>query len=350
MIKAAIIGMGKMGLLHGSTLSSFDDVDFIGFSDDNKIMVDTFKKLKPDWIINKNYKDFLYNNDIDVVFITTPISTHYEIIKVCIEKNISFFVEKPAFHSLDQANSLSSILPQFTGKSMVGYMMRFISTFQKTKELINQSLIGDIRYFEGNMYISQLFKEGKGWRYDPKLSGGGVVVHQTCHLLDLINWFLGFPNYIGAITNNWFSPNVEDHAHITLKYNNNLFGWVDSTWSRFNKRMLSTRIYFEGEFGSITVDDDSVKLFLTKNNNEFEKGWTTFSKVELGNGVDIDFGAPYYSVQDRVFINSIMNKDFIRKTDIHDINDSINLQQILTRIYESANNMGKLIKVEVNND
>ena len=84
-------------------------------------------------------------------------------------------------------------------------------------------------------------------------------------------------------------------------------GWVDSTWSRFNKRMLSTKIHIEGEYGSITVDDDLVKLFLTEDRVNNKKGWTQFSKIELGNGVDIDFGAPYYSTQNRTFIDSIVN-------------------------------------------
>ena len=90
MVKIAVVGMGKMGLLHSSTLCGFNDVEFIGFADDNKFMVDTFRKLKPNWHINKDYKSLINDNDIDVVFITTPISTHYEMIKFCIDKNISF--------------------------------------------------------------------------------------------------------------------------------------------------------------------------------------------------------------------------------------------------------------------
>ena len=283
MVKIAVVGMGKMGLLHSSTLCGFNDVEFIGFADDNKFMVDTFRKLKPNWHINKDYKSLINDNDIDVVFITTPISTHYEMIKFCIDKNISFFVEKPAFSTIDQSNSIRECLFDYKAKSMVGYMMRYVSTFKKGKELISNNVIGNIRHFEGTMYISQLFKPGSGWRYNPKISGGGVVIHQTCHILDLINWYFGYPNKIGAVTNKWFSSNVEDHAHINFNYNNNLSGWVDSTWSKYNKRMLTTKIHCEGEYGSISIDDDSVKLFLTKDIGEYIKAWTKLSKIDLGN-------------------------------------------------------------------
>jgi len=345
MIKVGVVGMGKMGLLHSSILSSFENVNYIGFADDNKIMSDTFKKLKPAWIIQNDYKNFVQNHEMDILFITTPISTHYDIIKLCLKNNLSFFVEKPAFSSLEQANSISKCLDNFKGKSMVGYMMRFISTFVKAKELIDNNSLGKIRSFEGTMYISQLFKEGKGWRYDSNLSGGGVVVHQTCHLIDLLNWFFGHPSKVGAITNNWFSSDVEDHAHIIFNYDNNLTGWVDSTWSRFNKRMLSTRLHIEGEYGSLTVDDDSVKLFLTKDRSKNKKGWTSFSKIELGNGVDIDFGAPYYSTQNRSFIDSILDKSSNSNLKFHDIQSSIKLQSILSAIYKSSKNNGELINL-----
>ena len=51
--------MGKMGLLHSSTLCGFNDVEFVGFADDNRLMTKSFNKLKPNWYINSDYKDLI---------------------------------------------------------------------------------------------------------------------------------------------------------------------------------------------------------------------------------------------------------------------------------------------------
>jgi len=346
LIKVGVVGMGKMGLLHGSTLCSFDDVEFIGFADENKFVIDTFKDLKPDWVITNDFRSLIEKNDINVIFITTPISTHYDIISYCLKNNISFFVEKPAFSTLEQAKTLSDLIHLSKSKSMVGYMMRFIETFKKGKELISNKVLGKIHNFEGTMYISQLFKPGKGWRYDPKISGGGVVMHQTCHIIDLINWYFGYPAEIASTIINLYSAQVEDYAHISLKYDDKLFGWVDSTWSKYNKRMLTTKIHCEGEFGTLTVDDDNVKIFLTVDRGEFKKGWTNISKLEISKGVEIDFGAPYYSQQSRYLIDIIKNNySSDSQQQIHDINESIKLHRVIDCIYSSNQNSSRMMKL-----
>ena len=349
MARVAIIGMGKMGLLHSSTLNAFPDIKLIGFADENKLVRDTFKSLKPEWEIYNDYRELVNSGNLDGVFITTPISSHYDIIKYCIEKNIAFFVEKPAFSTVEQSNLIKENLSNYKAPTLVGYMMRYITTFRKGKKIIDDKIIGDIRSFEGSMYISQLFKKGKGWRYDAKISGGGVIIHQTCHLLDLLNWYLGYPEKVGAIASNWYSKEVEDHAHIIFKYKNNCSGWIDSTWSRHNYRMLITKIHFEGEDGTLTIDDDSLKLYLTKNKGQYQKGWTELNKVQLNKGVEADFGAPYYSIQNRDFINMVKGESSItgRK---HDIYESIRLQELINKIYSSINNKGELLTLGLDNE
>ena len=64
-----------------------------------------------------------------------------------------------------------------------------------------------------------------------------------------------------------------------------------------------TKLHFEGEYGTLTVDDDSVKLYLNRDEDHYQKGWTEFNKIQFNKGVEIDFGAPYYSIQNRDFVN-----------------------------------------------
>ena len=63
-------------------------------SDTNKFIVNSFRQIKPDWKYYHNYSDLINDNELDLIFITTPIFSHSEIMKECINNNLSFFVEK----------------------------------------------------------------------------------------------------------------------------------------------------------------------------------------------------------------------------------------------------------------
>ena len=75
-IKSAVVGMGKMGLLHSSILNTFDDVEFIGIAETNKFIVNSFRQIKPDWKYYYNYIDLINDNELDLIYITTPIFSH----------------------------------------------------------------------------------------------------------------------------------------------------------------------------------------------------------------------------------------------------------------------------------
>ena len=343
-IKTAVVGMGKMGLLHSSILNTFDDVEFIGIADTNKFIVNSFRQIKPDWKYYHNYSDLINDNELDLIFITTPIFSHSEIMKECIKNNLSFFVEKPAVANTSQIDHFSKIKTDSLFNA-VGYMMRYVPTFSKGKRLITNSIIGKINSIQAKMYISQLFKAGKGWRYDPHVSGGGVIIHQTCHVIDLLNWYFGVPDKVSSVTKNWYSKDVEDYAHIIMEYGNGVTGWIDSSWSRHNHRMLETQIHIEGNLGTLSINDDKIVLYLTKDSGGYKKGWTEISKMQLPMGTSIDLGAPAYTLQNREFIDVIKNGNSNTKN-LHTINDSINLHRIIDSIYLSSKEGSGLIEVK----
>ena len=341
-LRGGIIGVGKMGLAHAAILNTMNNVQLVAVCEPTKLIGSAFKKFLPKIKLYDDYELMLKNENLNFTFITTPPHLHIEMAIECVKHGIPFFIEKPLSINAKSCVPLINKIKNVKIKNMVGYMMRYDKTFMLAKKIIKDEVLGKIITFNGTMYVSQLFTKGKGWRYDKEKSGGGVIIAQTTHLIDLITWYFGTPNHLNANTLAHYSEQTEDFVHSSFKWNDGLSGWIDSSWSVFNHRLLETTIKIHGENGNMLVSDDTVKLFLTKDSGKYSKGWTIITKPELEDGVIMDIGGTSYSRQDEDFINKLKNNQQIET----DVVNAYNNLLIIEGIYESAKNGGSLINLE----
>ena len=125
----------------------------------------------------KVYNDFnemIKNEVLDTVFITTPVKFHVPIATLCAEKDIHFFIEKPLGISSLECNSLCEVMNNSKALSMIGYYLSYAETFSHVKKLLDEKIIGEITKIKSSVYQSQFLKKPSGWRFDRKISGGGV--------------------------------------------------------------------------------------------------------------------------------------------------------------------------------
>jgi predicted dehydrogenase len=216
---------------------------------------------------------------------------------------------------------------------MTGYMMRYMATFKKAREILKTDVIGTPITFNAQMYVSQLFKEGKGWRYDKNKSGGGVINTQSIHAIDLISWYFDFPDYLNASLLSPHSKHTEDFGHITFNWDNGLMGWLDASWSVYNHRLLET-----------TVNDDTIKLYLNSSAKDYNKGWNILRRPELETGVAIDIGGPQFTRQDQHFVDAVENEFFVES----DVYNAYKVQKIVDAVYASGTNQGHLETIGYN--
>ena len=337
-LKGGIIGAGKMGLVHGAIINSLPGAKVVALAEPTKLIKRAFSQFAPDINFFDNHNEMLSSQDLDFVFITSPSYMHVGMALDCIEKNCNIFVEKPLAINGNEAAPLIRKLKEKKLVSMTGYMMRYVATFLEAKKILNKSLIGDIITFNARMYVSQLFKKGKGWRYDKNKSGGGVIITQATHAIDLICWYFGFPRNLNAHMLSPYSEMTEDFGHINFNWENGLMGWLDSSWSVFNHRLLETTITIHGRNGNIEVNDDTIKLFLKEPKDGYKKGWSIIRKPEIESGVIIDIGGPQYTRQNEDFIKSILNNKQVES----DVFNAYKIQKIVDSIYLSGNKKGEL--------
>ena len=139
-----------------------------------------------------------------------------------------------------------------------------------------------------------------------------------------------------------YSEMTEDFGHINFNWENGLMGWLDSSWSVFNHRLLETTITIHGRNGNIEVNDDTIKLFLKEPKDGYKKGWSIIRKPEIESGVIIDIGGPQYTRQNEDFIKSILRNKQVES----DVFNAYKIQKIVDTTYLSGNKKGKLEVVD----
>ena len=94
-------------------------------------------------------------------------------------------------------------------------------------------------------------------------SGGGVLMTQNSHLIDMLLWMFGRVDLVSAHTSQLYSRAVEDHAHVFFQFASGLRGFLDASWSARHYRTPTMAIHVQGEAGTLDVNDDRVALFLS---------------------------------------------------------------------------------------
>jgi predicted dehydrogenase len=223
-LKCVVFGYGYMGQIRHRVISSNSNLELIGIFDrDKSNLKDTNKNL----IIEK-YLD-IKNIDFDIAFVCTPNNVSPNLVVDCLKLNKHVFCEKPPGKNIkDLFKIKKQIKPNL--KLMFGFNHRFHPAVLKANEFIKNDTFGKIVNIRGVYGKSggQNFK--KSWRNDPKVSGGGILLDQGIHMIDLFRFFCGNFNQIKCFSSNSFWKfKVEDNAFLILKNKINQIAFLHSS-------------------------------------------------------------------------------------------------------------------------
>jgi predicted dehydrogenase len=296
-LRVAVIGLGKMGLVHSCILNVLPNVRLTAVCEKSSMTRRFFRKMfKNARVLDDAEK--LSCLDLDAAYVTTPIPSHYGIAKLLYSEEIvrSIFVEKTLASSYEQAKELCLLAHRFGGTNMVGYTRRFAVTFNKVKALLAEDAIGEISSFKTYAYSSDFAESGEG-----RIGGsrGGVLMDLGCHAVDLALWFFGDLDVETAKINFSDDGNYENSVHFKVK-TNNLKGEFDISWCMQNYRMPEVGFEISGSKGALEVNDDIAQL---KQNNGKSIRWY---RHDLDDNVNFWLGGPEYFREDEYFANSVI--------------------------------------------
>ena len=341
-VRTAVVGLGKLGLLHAATFNVLPNCRLVAVVDKTRTILDGLKARMDDVQTFSEHVDMLEATRPDLVAIATPTGLHVPVALDCVKRGVPIFVEKPLSLSAAQARPLVVALREHPVVNMVGYMTRFLDTFRKAKELVDTGVLGRPQLLRGSMYIGQLFRRGKGWRYDKATSGGGVLTTQNSHVIDLLLWYFGDIEWVSAHTSRLYSDEVEDCAHVFMQFASGLRGFFDASWSARHYRTPTVTMHVQGENATLDVDDDGVRLFVVDAAAGFSAGWHDWRKPDLYRGTAFDIGGPNYTEQALQFLDALRGGARVES----DVHSAYKVQQVIDAAYASADRNGAPVTIE----
>ncbi|MEP6669095.1 MAG: Gfo/Idh/MocA family oxidoreductase [Chthoniobacter sp.] len=161
-------------------------------------------------------------------------------------------IEKPGAISTAELETLIAAAEAQKVQVRIGYNHRYHPALRKARELIDAGAIGDLMFLRGRYGHGGRLGYEKEWRSDPQLSGGGELIDQGVHLIDLAQWFLGgFTDISGhAATFFWDMP-VDDNAFLSLRTARGQTAWLHVSCTEW-KNLFSLEIY--GRTGKLHIE------------------------------------------------------------------------------------------------
>ena len=240
-LKCAVIGYGYMGEIRERVIDKHEstELSMVCETDSSKI------KGKHNFEIVTNPLQVI-ESDVDVVFVCTPNHLIPYLTTKCLDQRKHVFCEKPPGRTLDDIVRMRIAEDRNPGiKLMFGFNHRFHPGVMKAKAIVDSGRIGKIIALRGLYGKSGGKNFSKSWRNDLSTSGGGILLDQGIHMLDLFNLFLGkFTDVKSYLSNNHWSFDVEDNAVVILKNEVDQLAMLHSS-ATFWKHMFQLNIILE---------------------------------------------------------------------------------------------------------
>ena len=299
-LNAAVVGMGKMGLLHASLLSVLPNVKLKAVCEKSAVTRKFVKKAFRRLNVVEDVAEFS-GLDLDAVFITTSTPSHYNVAKDVYQQGLArhLFIEKPLAASYAESKELCELASKFGGVNMVGYLRRFMVTFMKAKDLLDQGAIGEPVSFRMSGFSSDFCGINGS-----KISGarGGVLRDLGSYAIDMALWFFGELEAKSARIEALTGLNAEDAAHFILqRKDGSLKGEFSVSWCAEGYRLPEVILTIEGSKGNIEANDDKVSVKLENGTN------STLYRLNLDDTAQFWLGGPEYYREDAYFIDCIQN-------------------------------------------
>jgi predicted dehydrogenase len=211
-----------------------------------------------------DFNEAVADSQVDAVIVATINSTLAEISAAAIRAGKHVLVEKPAGISVPQVDELIVLEKKHGVCVRVGFNHRFHPAFLKAREIFNSGVMGEMMFIRARYGHGGRIGYDKEWRADPKLAGGGELIDQGIHLIDLAGWFLGeFKKVDGHAATYFWNMTVDDNAFLDLQTAKGQTAWLHVSCTEW-KNLFSfeiygrhTKLHIDGLGGSYGVE----KLF-----------------------------------------------------------------------------------------
>jgi predicted dehydrogenase len=248
-MRVAIIGCGLIGrkraaALGGATLHLCADIDLA--------QAQRLAASVPGAQACAEWRSAVSHPDVDLVVVATPHDSLAAITRGAIEAGKHVLVEKPAARHIDELRGLEGLARTRGVRVRVGFNHRYHRAFRQARSLVDEGVLGPLMFLRARYGHGGRHGYEREWRANPELSGGGELIDQGVHLIDLARWFLGdFDTVEGfAHTYFWDMP-VDDNGFVLLRTARQQVAFLHASCTEW-KNTFSWELY--GRAGKLQID------------------------------------------------------------------------------------------------
>ncbi|MBV9997055.1 MAG: Gfo/Idh/MocA family oxidoreductase [Caulobacteraceae bacterium] len=199
-----------------------------------------------------DWRAALAADGVDAVIVATAHDALSAIAVGALEAGKHVLVEKPAGRNLSEVEAIAAAAARGGKIVKVGYNHRFHPSILKARSLVDAGELGPLMFVRGRYGHGGRIGYEQEWRLKRDISGGGELIDQGSHLIDLAHWFLGdFTAVFGQTRNYFWAADTEDNAFLTLSTSQGAVAWLHASWTEW-KNMFSFEIY--GRDGKIEIN------------------------------------------------------------------------------------------------
>lgn len=269
MLRFGLIGTGGIAQTYAQAFHTTDLCKLVAVADVRKESADAF--AEPFAAASfETYKDLAENSEIDAVIISTPPNSHPEIAEYFMKRGIHVLCEKPLCLSVPEAEQMIATANANNVVFTMASKFRYVEDIVKAKALVASGILGEIIQFE-NAFTAKV-DMSKRWNSDEAVSGGGVLMDNGTHSVDIIRYFLGpITDVIAVDGGGTQGLSVDENVKLMTRTESGIIATVDLTWG-INKE-LPNFISIYGTGGTLHIGWRESKFKLNSSPD-----WTVFGK------------------------------------------------------------------------
>jgi len=248
-MRVAIVGCGLVGNRRARALG---ESRLVAVADTNRTRAEQLAAHFPGCAASADWQSVVERPDVDLVIVATTNDALTPVALAAVQRRKHVLVEKPAARSAAELVPLIGAARQAGVTVKVGFNHRFHPALRKAHEIHRGGALGRLMYLRGRYGHGGRPGYAHEWRADPTRAGGGEMLDQGVHLIDLARWFAGdFVEVSGHVGTYFWDAPVEDNGFLLLKTAAGQVAWLHASWTEW-KNLFCLEVF--GTDGKLQID------------------------------------------------------------------------------------------------